>query len=71
MSKLIILDRDGVIKHIETHTSYPTTKKALLAACSNSADLPDSDRAWLTKKLPDGEYRTSRDVLRILGLDQP
>lgn len=53
--------------HIKEHTSYPTTKKALVESCSNMAHVPEPARRWAADKLPDRTYASADAVLKALG----
>jgi hypothetical protein len=65
-----LVDKAGFIEHVKKHAPYPTTKKDLLAACNNAADLNDADRKYMMAKLPDGTYKTPEDVLKALNVKE-
>ncbi len=54
------------LEHLKNHVKYPTDQKGVLAACTNMMDVPDADRAWFTKTLPEGKYKGPEDVMRAL-----
>ena len=53
--------------HIRMHVNYPTTKRALLEACSHMAHVPAETRQWATASLEDRTYTSADDVLSALG----
>jgi hypothetical protein len=63
-------DGAAIVQHVKSHTTYPTTKKKIVEACNNMADINEHDRKWFQGKLPDGEYRSAQDVLTALGLKE-
>jgi len=54
--------------HIREHVSYPTSKKAIVEACSNMAHVPDTARQLVTSQLADKQYNSADQVLKALGL---
>jgi hypothetical protein len=54
--------------HIRSHVSYPTTKQALVEACSHMAHVPAETRQWASGTLPERTYASAEDVLKALGL---
>ena len=52
--------------HLKHHVSYPSDRKTVIAACNNMVDVPEVDRAWFEKNLPEGSYRNPEDVVRAL-----
>jgi len=54
------------LEHLKHHVKYPTDKKGLVAACNNMMDVPEGDRAWMTKTIPEGTYRGPEDVMKAL-----
>jgi hypothetical protein len=53
--------------HIREHVSYPTTRQALVEACSNMAHVPEEARNWAAGKLPERTYASADEVLKALG----
>jgi len=60
---------DSVVKgHLKNHVKYPATKAQLLESCNKLADVAPADRQLFAKKLPEGTYKTSDDVIKAIGL---
>lgn len=54
------------LEHIKRHIKYPANKTQVLAACSNMTDVPSADKDFVTKSLPEGNYKGPDDVVRAL-----
>ncbi len=54
------------LEHIKHHIKYPANKTQVLAACSNMMDVPSADKEWVTRSLPDGNYKGPDDVVKAL-----
>ena len=54
------------LAHLKTHVKYPTDKKALVATCNNMSDVPQEDRDWFAKTVPEGNYKGPTDVMNAL-----
>ena len=68
MTKVDDQAKRELTSHIRDHISYPTTKKALVEACSNMAHVPKASRDWAADKLPDRTYASAAEVLKALGM---
>src|SRR5213593_4170288 len=53
-------------EHIKHHIKYPANKTQDLAACNNMTDVPSIDKEFVTKSLPDNNYKGPEDVVRAL-----
>jgi len=58
----------NTLEHVKQHVTYPTTKNELVAACNKMYDVPEREREWFKRVLPDRTYRSSDEVIRALGL---
>ncbi len=54
------------LEHIKHHIKYPANKTQVLAACNNMTDVPSIDKEFVTKSLPDSNYKGPEDVVRAL-----
>ena len=52
--------------HLKNDVSYPNNKAGVLATCNNMSDISPEDKDWITKSLPEGNYRGPTDVLNAL-----
>ena len=60
---------DGARTHINEHMDYPTTREAIVEACSALADdgVTTEERDWIASTLTEGTYNSAGDVLKALG----
>jgi len=54
------------LDHLKNHIEYPATREALIAACNGMSDVPEADKVWFERTIPQGTYRTPEDVLKAL-----
>ena len=54
------------LEHIKHHIKYPANKTQVLAACNNMTDVPSTDKEFVTKSLPDNNYKGPEDVVKAL-----
>jgi hypothetical protein len=54
------------LEHIKHHIKYPANKTQVLAACNNMTDVPSVDKEFVTKSLPDSNYKGPEDVVKAL-----
>jgi len=59
---------ENTLEHVKGHVTYPATKNDLVAACNRMYDVPEREREWFKRVLPDRTYRSSDEVLKALGL---
>jgi len=59
-------DLANELGHLKNHVSYPADKKTVIAACNNMVDVPEVDRAWFSKSLPEGNYRNAEEIIKAL-----
>jgi len=52
--------------HLKHHVNYPATTKEINEACSNMSDVPEPDRNWFQKTLPEGNYANPEEVVSAL-----
>jgi len=56
----------AAIEHAKRHVEYPTSKKAIVEACNNFADIPAEDKEWFERNLPERGYNEPVEVFRAL-----
>jgi hypothetical protein len=61
-------EKEKLLTHITKHVDYPTTKKVLVETCNNMEDVNIEDKKWFIENLPEGEYKTPIDVIRVLKI---
>ena len=52
--------------HLKNDVTYPSNRAGVLAACNNMSDVEPEDRDWITKALPEGNYRGANEVVTAL-----
>lgn len=63
-----MIEKEKILMHIAKHVDYPATKKALTEECNNMEDIDADDKKWFIENLPEGEYKTPIDVIRVLKI---
>ena len=54
------------MQHIKNDVMYPTDRKGVVTACNNMSELPQADRDWFAKTLPEGKYKNPDEVIRAV-----
>ena len=54
------------LEHIKHHIKYPANKTQVVAACNNMTDVPSADKDFVTKSLPESNFKGPEDVVRAL-----
>src|SRR5712692_4188528 len=54
------------LEHIKHHIKYPANKTQVVAACNNMSDVPSADKDFVTKSLPESNFKGPEDVVRAL-----
>lgn len=54
-----------IFSHLN-HVAYPATKQDLVQACQEMSDVPEADKEWFAKNLPDKTYERPEDVKQTL-----
>ena len=54
--------------HIAEHLKLPATRQQVLEACAEIPEFSAAEQQWLSNRLPEGNYATTADVSRALGL---
>ncbi|HEY4822435.1 MAG TPA: hypothetical protein VIH83_01975 [Candidatus Bathyarchaeia archaeon] len=54
------------LEHIKHHIKYPANKAQVVAACNNMMDVPSADKDWVTKTLPESNYKGPDDLVKAL-----
>jgi hypothetical protein len=53
--------------HLRDHVEeWPASKNDIMAACHNTADIREEERSWVIENLPDGVYKSPKEVEFIL-----
>jgi hypothetical protein len=60
--------RRELVEHLNSHVTYPATKRQIVEACSNMAHVPREDREWFERSLPEKIYKNAQEVSRALKL---
>ena len=55
-----------VSAHLKDHVSYPATRAQILAACAQTPEFTEGEKAWFAARLPDGTYKSATEVLRVV-----
>jgi hypothetical protein len=59
-------DMKKVAAHLREHVKYPATRAEILAACADTPEFTDAEKAWAAAHLPEGTYASADDVLKAL-----
>jgi hypothetical protein len=54
--------------HLRDHVKYPATRAQILAACADTPEFTEGEKAWTAQHLPEGTYASADDVIAALGL---
>ncbi len=54
------------LEHLKNHVEYPATKSDIMTACNNLSDVPQADKDWFEKNLPDRTYKNAEEVLTAI-----
>ncbi len=54
------------LEHIKHHIKYLANKTQVVAACNNMTDVPSADKEFVTKSLPESNFKGPEDVVRAL-----
>ncbi len=54
------------LEHIKHHIKYPANKTQVLQACNNMTDVPSADKEWVTKSLPESNFKGPDEVIKAL-----
>ena len=54
------------LEHIKHHIKYPANKTQVVAACNNMSDVPTADKEFVSKSLPESNFKGPEDVVRAL-----
>ncbi|HEY5620192.1 MAG TPA: hypothetical protein VIK88_00885 [Candidatus Bathyarchaeia archaeon] len=54
------------LEHLKHHIKYPANKTQVIAACNNMMDVPSADKEWVTKSLPESNFKVPDDVVKAL-----
>lgn len=63
-------DTKNAISHLKSHQTYPATKAQLVAECDNLSDFSREDKAWFESHLPEGNYKSANEVIKVLMLEE-
>lgn len=62
----VILKMKNAIDHLKMHQTYPASKADLVKVCNDLSDFPEGDKKWFMETLPEGTYKSAKDVLMAL-----
>ncbi len=54
------------LEHIKHHIKYPANKTQVVSACNNMSDVPTADKEFVSKSLPESNFKGPEDVVRAL-----
>jgi hypothetical protein len=54
------------VTHIREHVSYPANKMAIVETCHNMTEVPETEKMWFEKYLPEKNYNNPDDVIKAL-----
>ena len=54
------------LEHIKHHIKYPANKTQVVSACNNMSDVPSADKEFVSKSLPESNFKGPEDVVRAL-----
>ena len=60
-------DSSKLASHLKAHVTYPATRAQVLAACKQMMEFTAGEKAWFAARLPEGNYKTSAEVLKAIG----
>jgi hypothetical protein len=52
--------------HIKNHITYPASTQQVIDACNNMSDVPDEDKEWVARSLPNQTFPGPQDVVNAL-----
>jgi len=55
-------------EHLQKHIVYPATKAQIIEACNRMTDVPQGDKDWFEKNLPEWSYKNADEVIRALKI---
>jgi hypothetical protein len=59
-------DKAKFTEHAGAHIKYPADKAAIVAACAETEEFTDGEKAWVTGKLADGTYDSADALVKAL-----
>jgi len=54
------------LEHLKNHVTYPADRNGVLSACNAMMDVPQDDKDWLSRTLPEGQYHGPDEVLKAV-----
>ncbi len=66
IGEMILSGVQAALKHAKRDIGYPVTKSQFMQACNNLSDVPQADKEWLDKNLPDKTYNSPIEVFDAL-----
>jgi len=57
----------GII-HVREHVTYPTTKTVIVETCNKMMEVPEENRTWFEKYLPEKNYYDPEQVIKALKM---
>jgi hemoglobin len=62
------VDAGKVKQYLAANVTYPVTRSELVAACKDVAGFSADEKTWFAAKLPEGTYRSAKEVAQAIGL---
>jgi len=56
------------ITHVREHVTYPTTKTVIVETCNRMGEVPEANREWFMKFLPERNYYSPEEVIKALKI---
>ncbi len=57
-------------EHLQKHVVYPATRNQIIEACSRMMEVPQEDKEYFEKYLPDWSYRNADEVIRGIEVSE-
>ncbi|MDA4137031.1 MAG: hypothetical protein OK449_08590 [Thaumarchaeota archaeon] len=54
------------LAHLKNHVKYPASRAQVVQACNDMSDVPASDKDWVERNLPEGNYGNATAVVSAL-----
>jgi len=56
------------ITHVREHVNYPATKNLIVEGCMGMTEIPQTDKEWFEKNLPERTYKNAEDVIKAFKI---
>jgi hypothetical protein len=65
---MLMVEKKEILTHLQKHVVYPASRKDIIEACNMLMDVPQADKEWFEKNMPDWNYRNADEVLRAVDI---